>query len=89
MIADVDDFCLVMYVIVDECYQRLAPSLRRPGPAPTTCSDSELLTMMLVGECRGWNMETSMLSHWKDHTSVVPRLPSQSCFNRRRRVMRP
>lgn len=87
MIADFDDFCLVMYVMVDEIYQRIAPLLRRPGPVPTTCSDSELLTMTLVGECRGWDMETTMLSHWKDHTDLFPRLPSQSRFNRRRRAL--
>ncbi len=87
MIADFDDFCLVMYVIVDEMYQHIAPFLRRPGPAPTTCSDSELLTMTLVGECRGWDMETSMLSHWKEHADLFPFLPSQSRFNRRRRAL--
>lgn len=30
------------------------------GPA-AECSDSELLTMALVGECRGWAEETVLL----------------------------
>ena len=61
MIADFDDFCLWMYVVVDTFCQHLAPLVRRPGPAPV-CSDSELLTLILVGECRSWNVETELLA---------------------------
>jgi hypothetical protein len=85
MIADFDDFCLWTYTIVDDICQRIQPLLRRPGPAPTTCSDNELLTLALVGECRGWDMETNMLSEWNEHRDLFPSLPSQSRFNRRRR----
>jgi hypothetical protein len=85
MIADFDDFCLYVYCIVDEICQRIQPLLHRPGPKPTTCSDSELLTLALVGECRGWDMETNLLSHWQAHRDLFPQLPSQSRFNRRRR----
>jgi len=41
--------------------------------------------MVLVGECRGWDVETEMLSHWKDYRHLFPNIPSQSRFNRRRR----
>jgi hypothetical protein len=85
MIVDFDDFCLWTYCIVDDLCQRLAPLVRRPGPKPSTASDSELITMTIVGECRGWDMETEMLSHWREHHDLFPRLPSQSRFNRRRR----
>lgn len=85
MIEDFDDFCLWIYVIVDDIWQEIAPLFKRPGPAPTSCSDSELLTMALVGECRGWDMETEMLTYWREHEELFPRLPSQSRFNRRRR----
>ena len=85
MIADFDDFCLYVYCIVDEICQRIQPLLHRPGPKPTTCSDSEVLTLALVGECRGWDMETNLLSHWQAHRDLFPQLPSQSRFNRRRR----
>lgn len=84
MIDNFDDFCLWTYVVVDELWQRIAPLFRRPGPTPD-CSDSELLTLALVGECRGWNLETVMLSHWREHRDLFPTLPSQSRFNRRRR----
>lgn len=85
MIHDFDDFCLWTYVVVDDIWQQMARRFRRPGPAPTTCSDSELLTMALVGECRGWDLETVMLHEWREHRDLFPNLPSQSRFNRRRR----
>jgi len=84
MIDNFEDFCLWTYVVVDEWWLQLAPLFRRPGPAPE-CSDSELLTLALVGECRGWDMETELLCHWREHRDLFPTLPSQSRFNRRRR----
>ncbi len=84
MIESFDDFCLWMFVIVDDIWQEIAPRFKRPGPQPA-CSDSELITMALVGECRGWDMETEMLSLWKDHHHLFPVIPTQSRFNRRRR----
>ncbi len=84
MIEDFDDFCLWMFVIVDDIWQEIAPLFKRPGPQPA-CSDSELLTMALVGECRGWDIETEMLSLWGDHRDLFPTIPTQSRFNRRRR----
>ena len=58
MITSYDDFCTWMFVIVDDIWQVIAPLFKRPGPQPV-CSDSELLTMALVGECRGWVGEQS------------------------------
>lgn len=84
MIEDFDDFCLWMYVIIDDIWCEIAPWFKRPGPA-AECSDSELLTMALVGECRGWEVETEMLSYWREHPDLFPHIPSQSRFNRRRR----
>ncbi len=84
MIENFDDFCLWMFVIVDDIWQEIAPLFKRPGPQPE-CSDSELITMALLGECRGWDMETEMLSLWGDHRALFPVIPTQSRFNRRRR----
>lgn len=86
MIEDFDDFCLYMYVIVDDLWKELAPKFKRPGPKPV-CSDSELLTMALVGECRGWDLETELLNEWHSHRDLFPVIPSQSRFNRRRRYL--
>lgn len=84
MIRDFDDFCTWTYVVVDDIWQQIAPLFKRPGPRPI-CSDSELLTIALVGECRGWDVETELLSHWQEHPDLFPHIPSQSRFNRRRR----
>lgn len=80
------DFCLGMYVLVDELWARVGPWYRRPGPAPT-CSDSELLTMVLVGECRGWDLETEAVACWQEHHDLFPHVPERSRFNRRRRAL--
>ena len=84
MIHDFADFCTYVFVIVDDILQELAPLLKRPGPAPE-CSDSELITMVLVGECKGWNVETELLSNMRSHRDLFPSIPSQSRCNRRRR----
>jgi hypothetical protein len=86
MIAEFEDFCLYVLVIVDDFYQQIEPLLRRPGPKPV-CSDSELIAMSLIGECRGWDVETELLSHMQEHRDLFPHIPSQSRFNRRRRQL--
>ena len=84
MIHGFEDFCTWAYVVVDDIWQQISPLYRRPGPLPV-CGDSELMTMALVGECRGWDVETELLSHFSEHKDLFPRIPSQSRFNRRRR----
>lgn len=84
MIMDFEDFCTWVFVVVDDIWKPLAPWYKRPGPPPE-CTDSELIAMTLIGECRGWHMETELLSSWKDYTALFPHVPTQSRFNRRRR----
>ena len=84
MITDFDDLCLWTYVIVDDMLIQLAPLLQRPGPSPD-CSDSELIAMILVAECKGGDIETQLLSEFSQHRHLFPILPCQSRFNRRRR----
>ncbi len=84
MIASFDDFCTWMFVIVDDIWQEIEPLFKRPGPQPV-CSDSELLTMAIIGECRGWDEATVMLSNWRERADLFSQVPSQSRFNRRRR----
>lgn len=87
MIADFEDFCLWMYVVIDDLWQQLPSAYkRRSGPAPQ-CSESELLTLALVGECRGWTTETTLLSQWAAYPHLFPILPERSRFNRRRRQL--
>lgn len=86
MITTFEDLCLWTYVLVDDCWQRIAPLDRRPGPAPV-CSDPELVTMALIGECKGWDEETVLLSEWAQHRDLIPRQPTRTRFNRRRRQL--
>jgi Transposase DDE domain len=86
MIADFEDFCLYLYVLVDDLWPHIGHRYRRPGPAPA-CSDSELITLVLVGECRGWDEETELLAAWQAYRALFPVLPERSRFNRRRRAL--
>jgi len=40
MIADFEDFVTWMFVTIDDLWQKIAPMYDRPGPDPTSCSDS-------------------------------------------------
>lgn len=84
MIPSFEEFCRWSYVLVDECWAEVAALDRRPGPAPR-CSDPELVTMAMVGECKGWDEETVLLSEWAAHRDLFPHQPSRTRFNRRRR----
>lgn len=84
MIAEFEDFCLWVYVVVDDVWEGLGPLFRRPGPEPG-CSDSELIAMTVIGECRGWGLETELLASFRERRGLFPIIPSQSRYNRRRR----
>jgi len=84
MITDFADFCLYVYVIVDEIVAKVKPLYKKPGPEPL-CSESELIAMSIIGECKGWDIETELLSNLKAHQELFPTIPTQSRFNRRRR----
>ena len=71
-------------MVVDDIWKTVAPFCKEPGPKPE-CTDRELIAMSLIGECRGWHMETELLSCWKNYQHLFSHLPSQSRFNRRRR----
>lgn len=86
MIHDFAEFCLYMFVIVDDIWQQVGPLFARPGPEPQ-CSDSELITIALVSECRGWDKESELLDHWSPYLSLFPDFPERSRFNRRRRSL--
>jgi hypothetical protein len=85
MITDFDDFVTWMLVIIDDLWQGIAPLYRRPGPDPSSCSDSELITVAVVSECRTWDRETVAMQEWTAYRHLFPRLPERSRFNRRRR----
>jgi hypothetical protein len=86
MIENFDDFCLWIYVLVDDFWKMIEKQFKHPRQKPQ-CSDSELLSMILISEARGWDVETEALSHWQEHRDLFPFIPSQSRFNRRRRQL--
>jgi hypothetical protein len=90
MIPDFATFCLWIYCLVDDAWQPIAPLFRRPGPAPD-CSDSELIAMALIAECRGIDKETELLPWWREAQmrALFPRVPDRTRFNRRRRALAP
>ena len=85
-IGGFDDFSLWMYCIVDVTWRHISHLFTRPGPS-SRCSDSELIAMCLIGECKGWDTELTMLSEWRCRPHLFPYVPSQSRFNRRRRSL--
>src|SRR5687768_4001145 len=86
MIATFEDFVTWLYVLVDTYWQQVAIHDHRPGPAPR-CSDPELVTLLLAGECRGWHTETALVAHWQAYRHLFPHLPERSRLNRRRRAL--
>ena len=84
MITDFEDYCTLVFVIVDDIWKKIESSFRRPGPAPK-CSDSELIAIVLISESRGWDVETELLDHWEPYLHLFPNFPERSRYNRRRR----
>src|SRR5215467_2281730 len=75
-------------VLISDLLAPLAVYVARPGPTPA-CTDAELITMAMVGECCGWDQETVLLSRWREHADLFPRQPERTRFNRRRRALAP
>jgi hypothetical protein len=88
MITELADFCLWIYCLVDDAWVQIAPLLQRPGPLPA-CSDSVLIAMALIAECRGLDKETEVLAWWRERPqrALFPHVPRRTRFNRRRRAL--
>ena len=78
MITDFRDFCLISYVILDDLYQMLTPKFGLKGGPLSECSDSELITMAIVGECREWNKETTLRANWQLFPDLFPKVPERT-----------
>ncbi len=86
MITNFEDFCLLCYVTIDDCYRAL-PAAVKPRGMVSACSDSELLTMAVVAECMGWDAETAAVSRWREYRPLFPHQPDRTRANRRRRAL--
>lgn len=71
-----EDFILAVFCLVDDFLQKLELSfLRRSGPAPTL-SDSEVITMEVVGEFLRMDTDKHLFAYFRQHhRSLFPRLP--------------
>lgn len=82
------DLFLVVYCLVDDWMQQRfgssnAPRIRR-GPTPEEFSDSELLTVLLVGELCHCHRERAWLRQVRaSYGALFPKLPEDSRFGRR------
>lgn len=85
VVRDFDDLVTWMFVTIDDLWQQIAPLYQRPGPPPSSCSDSELITIAIVSSLRGWEKETHLATDWAPFRHLFPRLPERSRYNRRRR----
>lgn len=83
IVADFADFCLMTYVLLDDLWDGL-PAWVKPRGEQSTCSTSELLTMIVVEECMGWDEETEAVSRWNEHRDLFPHQPHRTRLNRRR-----
>jgi len=90
MDLDLETFLITLYVITDDCYQKvIRPQLPAcGGPRPKLC-DSEVLCLALAAQWRSgvpWKTERGFvryaLKHWRP---FFPGMTSQSAFNRRLR----
>ncbi len=86
MIPDFAELCLMLYVLIDDHYRALPVALK-PRGEQAACSDSELLTMLIVSECMGWQRKTEHVSQWMWHRDLFPHQPDRTRLNRRRRAL--
>lgn len=70
-------------MIIDDIWQKIARLFTRPGLKPK-CSGSDLITRVVVSECREWDMETELLSKMRERCYLFLAISSQSRFTRRR-----
>ena len=90
MPADLDTVLVAVYTLIDTLDQtHIAPVKPRRRGRPPVLSDSEVLTLLLLGQWLG-NSERALLCHAATYWSgYFPRLLSQSAFNRRARELGP
>lgn len=87
------DLFVVVYCLVDEWMKELYgasnyPRLRR-GPRPDEFSDSEVLTLLLVGELCQVQRERAWLRQVRaSYRHLFPKLPEDSRFSRRAQLLR-
>ena len=88
-----EDLFLVIYCLVDDwmhpCYGSSNLPRKRRGPRQTEFTDSEVLTILLVGELCQCHRERAWLRQVRaSYHPLFPRLPEDSRFSRRAQLVR-
>ena len=78
-----EKFIITIYGLIDDAVKKLnLPSLRKYGFAPSL-SDSEVITMEIVGELIGYSQDKAIWGYFKHHwLSLFPLLGHRSTFVR-------
>lgn len=87
-IENLKDFFLVSYVIIDDIYQKTIPdNIRfRRNHTKSKLSDSEIITLAIVGEIHGISSEKAWFNYvHKNFKDLFPNLGHRTRFNRTRR----
>ena len=84
-----DTFLTTVYCLIDDLYREHVAPVRAHLPGrPGELSDSEVLTLMVLGQWQSNGSERQFIrwaaAHWR---AYFPRLLSQSAFNRRARQL--
>lgn len=83
-----EDLILVIFVLVDDLYKKVAPKAvkHRPNINKAILSDSEVITIALCGEILGIDSEKAWYSFVKkNYRHLFPKMCDRSQFNRTRR----
>jgi hypothetical protein len=85
------DLFIVCYVVVSDLYYLFAPeSVKHRHGKPPNLSDCEVITIVIVGELLGMDVEIRWYTLVKQHyLYLFPNLNERSRFNRRRRDLYP
>lgn len=79
-----EDFIITVFCSVDDLWQEITQgqNIRRRGFAPSL-SDSEIITMEIVGEFQGIDTDKGIWSYFKGHwLNLFPQIKSRSTFVR-------
>ena len=79
-----EDLIIVVYCVVEELYQEVVGSqkLRQKGPIPAL-SDSEVITILIVGEYLGLGSDKRIWAYFREHWSAwFPNLGHRTTFVR-------
>lgn len=90
LIANFEDFLLLVYTIIDGLYQQFAPASvsQRRNVNTAKMSDSEIITLSICGELVGIDSENAWYSFAKrNYRHLFPSFCSRTRFNRTRRAL--